>query len=87
MIWYCFFRYSTTPTDDTQDDLNEMAGDESDDELDDDEDDGINLSGVTNMQPLWVLPLYSLLSSQEQAKVRLFLFKIENSLIQLFIDN
>ena len=65
-----WFRYSTTPTDDTHDDLIEMAGDGIEDDLEDEEDDdfGIDLSGATNLQPLWVLPLYSLLSSQKQAK-------------------
>lgn len=66
------FSYAATPTDDTQDDLIEMAGDGSEDDLNDDDDDGIYLSGVTSLQPLWVLPLYSLLSTQKQAKVRVF---------------
>ncbi|XP_033224203.1 probable ATP-dependent RNA helicase kurz [Belonocnema kinseyi] len=61
--------YAATPTDGTRDDLMEMAGDGSEDDHSDDEDDGMDLSGVTNVQPLWALPLYSLLSSEKQAKV------------------
>lgn len=56
--------YSAVPPDDTQDDLIDV---ETDEDLDEDENFG--LDDATKLQPLWVLPLYSLLSSEKQAKV------------------
>ena len=53
------------PPDDGQDDLIDLE----DDLMDDDEEETIDLSGAKHMQPMWVLPLYSLLSSDKQAKV------------------
>lgn len=54
------------PTDDTEADLHDdeslKSGDES--ESEDDE-----IVGINNSQPLWVLPLYSLLPSEKQARV------------------
>ncbi|KOC64378.1 putative ATP-dependent RNA helicase kurz [Habropoda laboriosa] len=63
--------YSVIPTDDTHEDL---IGAEDDEEvqLDEDEEedeDVIDLKTCANAQPLWVLPLYSLLPSYKQAKV------------------
>lgn len=65
------------PTDDTQGDLEEIDFDkvDSDDEFkgaEDDEDIICDLSQIKNLQPLWVLPLYSLLPSYKQAKVNIF---------------
>ncbi|XP_014479502.1 PREDICTED: probable ATP-dependent RNA helicase kurz [Dinoponera quadriceps] len=62
--------YSVIPTDDTHEDLIDVENDE--DNLDEDEDedeDVIDFKGLTNAQPLWVLPLYSLLPGHKQAKV------------------
>ncbi|KAG7212083.1 hypothetical protein KM043_012436 [Ampulex compressa] len=63
--------YSVIPTDDTYEDL--INGEEGEDALideDEDEDaDIIDLKDFPNVQPLWVLPLYSLLPSHKQAKV------------------
>ncbi|KYN01320.1 PREDICTED: probable ATP-dependent RNA helicase kurz [Cyphomyrmex costatus] len=62
--------YSINPTDDTHEDLINVQDDE--DNLDEDEDedeDVIDFRGLTNAQPLWVLPLYSLLPGHKQAKV------------------
>lgn len=62
------------PTDDTEADLVDQESIDSDaDEYnfgsDDDDDDDENVTGLKSTQPLWVLPLYSLLSSEKQAKV------------------
>lgn len=58
-------RYSAVPNDDTEIDL---LGDEDDNEdLDDLECPAELLEG--SKQPLWVLPLYSLLPSHKQAQV------------------
>nr|XP_031830340.1 probable ATP-dependent RNA helicase kurz [Nomia melanderi] len=63
--------YAVIPTDDTHEDL--IGGEEDEDlNLDEDEDedfDVIDLNACSNAQPLWVLPLYSLLPSHKQAKV------------------
>lgn len=60
--------YSTTLIDDTHEDLiNVQDGDNLDE--DEDEDEIIDFKLMTNTQPLWVLPLYSLLPSHKQAKV------------------
>ncbi|KYQ50329.1 putative ATP-dependent RNA helicase kurz [Trachymyrmex zeteki] len=62
--------YSINPTDDTHEDLINVQDDE--DNLDEDEDedeDVIDFKGLTNAQPLWVLPLYSLLPGHKQARV------------------
>ncbi|XP_058790532.1 probable ATP-dependent RNA helicase kurz [Phymastichus coffea] len=61
--------YNAIPPDDGQDDLIDIDNDKLYDELDDDEDEVIDLDGATNLQPMWVLPLYSLLPSYKQAKV------------------
>ena len=63
--------YSVVPTDDTHEDLLEVD-DEEEGQLDEDEDeddDVLDLNTLKNAQPLWVLPLYSILPSHEQAKV------------------
>ncbi|XP_051163184.1 probable ATP-dependent RNA helicase kurz [Leptopilina boulardi] len=56
--------YSAFPTNENDTDDDDIIDDD-----DYDDDDGIDLRGISNLQPLWVLPLYSLLSSQKQAKV------------------
>lgn len=53
-------------SDDADADLNEID-DRIDDESDDEE--YMNLVNLSNTQPLWVLPMYSLLPSHKQAKV------------------
>jgi ATP-dependent RNA helicase DHX37/DHR1 len=59
--------YSIIPADDTEvdlvgeDDLGDIESDEDGDEL--------NLRGLAACQPMWVLPLYSLLPSNKQALV------------------
>jgi len=71
------FSYSINPTDDTHKDLSNVQDDE--DNLDEDEDedeDMIDFMGLTNAQPLWVLPLYSLLPGHEQAKVNILYDKL-----------
>jgi len=75
------FSYSINPTDDTHKDLGNVQDDE--DNLDEDEDedeDMIDFMGLTNAQPLWVLPLYSLLPGHEQAKVNILYDKLIGSL-------
>lgn len=69
MYWILKFRYSLVPNDDTEGDI--MDGDlNSDDNLDDnDDEDDEFVGGSISTQPLWVLPLYSLLPSHKQAKV------------------
>ncbi|KAK2584403.1 hypothetical protein KPH14_006785 [Odynerus spinipes] len=65
--------YSVIPTDDTHEDILNIGEDDDDeDNIDEDEsedDDAFLLKGLSNAQPLWVLPLYSLLPSYKQAKV------------------
>ncbi|KAH0955035.1 hypothetical protein HN011_004649 [Eciton burchellii] len=62
--------YSVIPTDDTHADFVNVQDDENNlDEDEDEDEDVIDFKGLTNAQPLWVLPLYSLLPSHEQAKV------------------
>ncbi|XP_015512446.2 probable ATP-dependent RNA helicase kurz isoform X1 [Neodiprion lecontei] len=69
--------YAVMPPDDTEGDLldtveNRDAEDkeeEEDDDDDDEEEDLQNLMGLSCTQPMWVLPLYSLLPSYKQAKV------------------
>lgn len=64
--------YSIIPMDDTHEDLADIQDDEDNLLLDEDEDedeDVIDLKGLANAQPLWVLPLYSLLPAHKQAKV------------------
>lgn len=63
--------YSVIPTDDTHEDL---IGAEDDEEIqldedEDEDDDVIDLKVCANAQPLWVLPLYSLLQNHKQARV------------------
>nr|XP_012232791.1 PREDICTED: probable ATP-dependent RNA helicase kurz [Linepithema humile] len=57
--------YSVIPTDDTHEDLIDAQDDEDEDE----DEDMIDFKGLTNSQPLWVLPLYSFLPSHKQARV------------------
>lgn len=59
------FSYSIIPTDDTHQDLIDAQDDEDEDE----DEDILDFKGLTNAQPLWVLPLYSFLPSHKQAKV------------------
>lgn len=59
--------YSVIPGDDTEVDLLE-EDDLGDIESDEDED-GLHLRGLSVSQPLWVLPMYSLLPSNKQALV------------------
>ncbi|XP_076236185.1 putative ATP-dependent RNA helicase kurz [Calliopsis andreniformis] len=63
--------YSVIPNDDTYEDL---VGAEDDEELqldedEDEDDDVIDLKDFADAQPLWVLPLYSLLPNYKQARV------------------
>ncbi|XP_043797209.1 probable ATP-dependent RNA helicase kurz isoform X1 [Apis laboriosa] len=61
--------YSVIPIDDTYEDLI-AAEDDEEEQLDESEDeDMINPKICINAQPLWVLPLYSLLPSHKQARV------------------
>lgn len=63
------------PADDTDGDLLCENEDEfllNDDDVDldsDDDDDSLNVVGLNNSQPLWVLPMYSLLTTDKQARV------------------
>lgn len=57
------------PTDDTEADLHDDESLKSDDESEEDDEDSENLAGLKNTQPLWVLPLYSLLPSDKQSRV------------------
>lgn len=59
------------PTDDTHEDLIGAEDDEGIqlDEDEDEDDDVIDLKACADAQPLWVLPLYSLLPSHKQARV------------------
>lgn len=62
--------YSVIPTDDTHEDLIDVEDEEILlDEDEDDDNDVIDLKDCANAQPLWVLPLYSLLPSYKQARV------------------
>lgn len=46
-----------------------MPGDTIDSEFEEDSEDDFDTTIITNTQPLWVLPLYSLLPSEKQARV------------------
>ncbi|KAL2718178.1 putative ATP-dependent RNA helicase kurz [Vespula squamosa] len=64
--------YSIMPTDDTHEDVVDIGHEDGEGNIDEDEsedDDAFLLRGLSNIQPLWVLPLYSLLPSYKQAKV------------------
>ncbi|XP_076653384.1 putative ATP-dependent RNA helicase kurz [Halictus rubicundus] len=61
--------YAVIPTDDTHEDLIEDDEEIHLDEDEDEDDDVIDLNACSNAQPLWVLPLYSLLPSYKQARV------------------
>ncbi|XP_057318023.1 probable ATP-dependent RNA helicase kurz [Microplitis mediator] len=65
--------YSAVPTDDTQEDFFDDDADDNDDvNLDEDEEedeDILELKGLSGSQPMWVLPLYSLLPAHKQSKV------------------
>lgn len=60
------------PTDDTHEDFVDIGDEDAEGNIDEDEsedDDAFLLKGLSNTQPLWVLPLYSLLPSYKQARV------------------
>lgn len=57
------------PSDDTDADLLDSSIRGSDDSESEDEDDSLNIVGLKSTQPMWVLPLYSLLPSDKQARV------------------
>lgn len=58
------------PTDDTESDLLDNESIKSDNSsLDSENEDSLNIVELKNAQPLWVLPLYSLLTSEKQARV------------------
>lgn len=60
------------PADDTDADLLDYCSDGSIKDSDDsesDNDDSLNIVGLKNAQPMWVLPLYSLLPSDKQSRV------------------
>ncbi|XP_024872377.1 probable ATP-dependent RNA helicase kurz isoform X1 [Temnothorax curvispinosus] len=62
--------YLINPIDDTHEDLiNAQDDEENFDEDEDEDEDVIDFKGLTNVQPLWVLPLYSLLPGHKQARV------------------
>ncbi|XP_034939806.1 probable ATP-dependent RNA helicase kurz isoform X2 [Chelonus insularis] len=66
--------YSAVPMDDTQQDLlkageNDPNDEELLDENEDDDEDILEIEGSSTSQPMWVLPLYSLLPAHKQAKV------------------
>ncbi|XP_056633373.1 probable ATP-dependent RNA helicase kurz [Diorhabda sublineata] len=48
---------------------NEIMSDEEFSDIEDDDDDDIDVTMITNAQPLWTIPLYSLLPSYKQQKV------------------
>ncbi|KAK6640675.1 hypothetical protein RUM44_012372 [Polyplax serrata] len=60
-------KYSVVPNDDTEMEILEESNDL--DEIDDDFDDSVEFMKGTTQEPLWVLPMYSLLPSSEQSKV------------------
>jgi len=71
------FSYSISPTDDTHEDLINVQDDEDNwDEDEDEDEDVIDFKGLTNAQPLWVLPLYSLLPGHKQARVNIHYINI-----------
>lgn len=57
------------PADDTDADLLDYNSDSNSDGSASDEEDSLNVVGLKNTQPMWVLPLYSLLPSDKQARV------------------
>lgn len=58
------------PTDDTDADLLDDSSIKDDgSDLESENEDSLNLIGLKNTQPLWVLPLYSLLPSDKQSRV------------------
>lgn len=59
--------YSVIPGDDTEVDL--LEDDDLGDIESDEDEDALNLRGLAVCQPMWVLPLYSLLPSNKQALV------------------
>jgi ATP-dependent RNA helicase DHX37/DHR1 len=59
--------YSDIPGDDTEVDL--LGEDDLGDIESDEDEDHLNLRGLAACQPLWVLPLYSLLPNNKQALV------------------
>lgn len=59
--------YSVVPGDDTEVDL--LGEDDLVDIESDEDEDQLNVRGLAACQPLWVLPLYSLLPSNKQALV------------------
>lgn len=76
--------YSVIPTDDTHEDLIDgQDGEENLDEDEDEDDDVIDFKGLVNAQPLWVLPLYSLLSGHKQVKVNIFFHTYNKSILSI----
>ncbi|XP_030569337.1 probable ATP-dependent RNA helicase kurz [Drosophila novamexicana] len=57
------------PGDDTEADMHEAHEDNEDEEDEDDLEELQQLAAPTTKQPLWVLPLYSLLSSEKQHRI------------------
>lgn len=68
--------YSVVPMDDADYDLVDEDLNDLEEEEDDDEE--FLFKGSALSQPMWVLPLYSLLSSQKQSKVKEKLFLKKN---------
>ncbi|KAL6256172.1 hypothetical protein P5V15_012288 [Pogonomyrmex californicus] len=61
--------YLVNPVDTHEDLINIQDDEDNLDEDEDEDEDVIDFKGLTSAQPLWVLPLYSLLPGHEQAKV------------------
>jgi len=79
------FSYSINPIDDTHKDFGNVQDDEGNlDEDEDEDEDMIDFMGLTNAQPLWVLPLYSLLPEHEQVKVNILYNKLIGSFSLFF---
>lgn len=82
------FSYSTSLTDDTHEDLINARDNEDNLDEDEDEDEIIDFKLLSNTQPLWVLPLYSLLPSDKQAKVNTcYVYYVYDKLIEAFFLN
>ena len=61
--------YSVIPGDDTEVDL---LGQDGVEDIESDDDDQLHVRGLAACQPMWVLPLYSLLPSNKQALVSIY---------------
>ncbi|KAG4070654.1 hypothetical protein HA402_013574 [Bradysia odoriphaga] len=57
------------PSDDTDADLLDYCSDNDSDDSASEEEDSLNIVGLNTTQPMWVLPLYSLLPSDKQSRV------------------